>query len=159
MATCQDEQSRFWTTVPDPYRREDGEHFVHEFAPQRWIHGEGAVFAIVDDADAYLGSLGLRLGPVDGVGEVGYVVAPWARARGLASTALGALCDWAFAALGLRRIEWRAYVGNVASRRVAEKAGFTMEGTQREVTLRRDQYRDSWTGARLATDQREGDRP
>jgi RimJ/RimL family protein N-acetyltransferase len=152
VATCQDEQSRFWTTVPDPYRREDGEHFVHQHVPQRWALGEGAVFAIVDDADAYIGSLALRLGPVDGIGEIGYVVAPWARGRGCASTALRALCRWAFTALGLRRIEWQAYIGNVASRRVAEKAGFTVEGTQRQVALRRGQYRDSWTGARLATD-------
>jgi RimJ/RimL family protein N-acetyltransferase len=156
VATCQDEQSRFWTTVPDPYRREDGEHFVHQHVPERWTLGEGAVFAIVDAADGYVGSLALRLGPADGIAEVGYLVAPWARGRGCASTALRALCDWAFAALGVRRIEWRAYIGNVASRRVAQKAGFTMEGTQREVTLRRGVYRDSWTGARLAADGPEG---
>ena len=41
------------------------------------------------------------------------------------------MCRWGFRERGLQRIEWLAFVGNEASRRVAEKAGFRSEGTCR----------------------------
>jgi RimJ/RimL family protein N-acetyltransferase len=63
------------------------------------------------------------------------------------------LCDWGFAALGLHRIEWRAYVGNEASRRTAVKAGFTVEGLARAGCTQRGERRDAWIGARLSTDE------
>ena len=53
------------------------------------------------------------------------------RGRGVASTATRLLSDFGFETLGLRRIELNAAVGNVASRRVAEKAGFEPEGVRR----------------------------
>jgi RimJ/RimL family protein N-acetyltransferase len=81
------------------------------------------------------------------VGDVGFLVAPQARGRGYASAALAALCGWGFTALGLARIEWRAYVGNDASRRVAEKAGFVFEGTARRAVSHRGQRVDAWVGA------------
>jgi RimJ/RimL family protein N-acetyltransferase len=86
------------------------------------------------------------------VADVGYLTAPWARGRGYATAALRELCRWGFETLGLRRIEWGANVGNDASRRVAERAGFTVEGTSRARTLHRGEARDSWTGAILPRD-------
>ena len=53
---------------------------------------------------------------------------------------------------GKSRIGWRAYLGNEASRRVAEKAGFTIEGVGRGVCVQRGQRRDAWLGALLAGD-------
>jgi RimJ/RimL family protein N-acetyltransferase len=41
------------------------------------------------------------------------------------------LCDYGFETLGLRRVELNAEVNNVASRRVAEKADFELEGERR----------------------------
>jgi RimJ/RimL family protein N-acetyltransferase len=41
------------------------------------------------------------------------------------------LCDFGFETLGLRRAELNAEVTNTASRRVAEKAGFELEGVRR----------------------------
>jgi RimJ/RimL family protein N-acetyltransferase len=87
-------------------------------------------------------------------GEVGYLIGPWARGRGYASAALSALCDWGFAALRLHRIEWQAYVGNDASRTVAQRAGFQIEGATRDALVQRGMYQTAWIGARLATDPR-----
>ena len=86
------------------------------------------------------------------IGDVGYLIGPWARGRGYAPAALRLLCDWGFERLALQRIEWRAFVGNEASRTVATRAGFTMEGVARAALRHRDTYRDTWTGARLAAD-------
>ena len=106
---------------------------MHDFAPAAWARGVEAVFAVADADDAYAGSMSLRLHGDElttGIGDVGYLIAPQARGRGYAQAALTALCDWGFAALRLHRIEWQAYVGNDASRTVAERAGFQVEGVR-----------------------------
>jgi RimJ/RimL family protein N-acetyltransferase len=153
VSACQDPESARWTTVPAPYRTVDAEYFVGGHAPGLWLRGEGAVFAITDPDDAFAGSMELRLtGPR--TASVGYLMAPWARGRGYATAALRAACLWGFESLGLHRIEWQAYVGNEASRRVAQRAGFTLEGVARAGCLQRGEYRDAWTGALLASDPR-----
>jgi RimJ/RimL family protein N-acetyltransferase len=153
VAACRDDESVRWTTVPHPYERGDAEFFVGPQAQGRWLRGDGAVYAIVDSADRYAGSMALRIKPCDpAVGDVGFLVAPHARGRGYAPAALRVLCQWGVRALDLSRIEWRAHVGNDASRRVAEKAGFTLEGTVRAGLQHRGERRDAWLGALLAGD-------
>jgi RimJ/RimL family protein N-acetyltransferase len=154
-ATCQDPESARWTVVPVPYTRADAEFFVLRHAPLTWAAGEGAIFGIVDDQGGYAGTIDLRIdGADDASAEVGFLVAPWARGRGYATGALRSICSWGFDALGLSRIVWRAHLGNEASRRVAVKAGFTMEGVQRAGCAQRGERHDAWVGAMLATDPR-----
>ena len=155
---CQDQDSARWTTVPSPYTRADAEFYLLRHAPLAWAAGESAVFRIADQHGRYAGTVDLRLPDADaaddGTAEVGFLVAPWARGRGLGTAALRTLSDWAFDALGLTRVEWRAHLGNEASRRAAEKAGFVMEGIQRAGCVQRGERRDAWVAARLATDPR-----
>jgi RimJ/RimL family protein N-acetyltransferase len=153
MAACQDPESARWTGLPVPYRPEHARYFVHQHGPGRWARGDGIACAIVDADNAYCGSMELRIDGVDpSVADVGYLVAPWMRGRGFAPAALRELCRWGFAALALRRIEWRAYVGNTASRRVAEKAGFTVEGVARGGCVQRGDAHDAWTASLLRGD-------
>jgi RimJ/RimL family protein N-acetyltransferase len=79
-------------------------------------------FAIVDDDDALLGMVGVRL--TDEPPTVGYWMAPEARGRGLATAATRAVTAWVFATYGPSRIALHAEPVNVASCRVAEKCGF-----------------------------------
>jgi RimJ/RimL family protein N-acetyltransferase len=151
VAQCRDPEAVRWTVIPTSVGPDDAVAWISGWAAGVWARGEGAVFAIAGPDDGYAGSVELRLISAD-VGDVGYVVAPWARGRGYASTALARVCGWAFAALGLHRVEWRAYLGNDASRRVARRAGFTMEGMARAGSLQRGELRDTWLGARLAGD-------
>jgi RimJ/RimL family protein N-acetyltransferase len=71
-------------------------------------------------------------------GHVGYWLAAGARGRGLTSAALQALSRWAFEELGLGRVELVTDPDNIASQRVAEKAGFTREGVLRSILVNRD---------------------
>lgn len=146
--SCRDPELIRYTSVPDPYRREDAEGFLRD-AAGGWLAGTVACFA-VEVGGRCSGIFDLRL---DGwparIAEVGYSVAPWARGRGIAGTALRTLCDWGFRALALDRIEWRALVGNAGSRRVAEKAGFVVEGTEHHRLLQRGHPVDTWYGALL----------
>ncbi|HEU4425853.1 MAG TPA: GNAT family N-acetyltransferase [Pilimelia sp.] len=153
VAACRDPDSVRWTTVPDPYQRTDAEFFVGVHAPGRWARGDGATFTIAEADGRLAGTIEVRISGVDRLtGDVGFLVAPWARGRGYAPAALRAIARWAIATLGLTRLEWRAEVGNHASRRVAEKAGFTIEGTARSALTHRGRRRDAWVGAVTAED-------
>jgi RimJ/RimL family protein N-acetyltransferase len=152
---CRDPETLRWTTVPDPYQRGDAEFFVGPHTRGRWARGDGAVFAIADPTDRYAGSMELRISPGDpAVADVGFMVTPAARGLGYAPAALAALCAWGFTSLGVARIEWRANVGNTASRRVAQKAGFVIEGTERRGVPHRGERIDAWVGAMLIGDAR-----
>jgi RimJ/RimL family protein N-acetyltransferase len=59
------------------------------------------------------------------------------------------MCGWAFTTLDLDIIQWSCEVGNTASRRVAEKAGFLVEATLRKRLLHRGQRVDAWVGSIL----------
>lgn len=72
---------------------------------------------------------GERLGNIalshDGrAGEVSYWVAAGARGRGVASRALALFSSWSFRAVGLAELWLRVHRENVASQRVALRAGY-----------------------------------
>jgi RimJ/RimL family protein N-acetyltransferase len=66
--------------------------------------------------------------------EIGYFVLPHARRRGIATTIARLLAAHAFS-LGIERVAAYVNVGNVASERVAERAGFTREGVVRSMPV------------------------
>jgi RimJ/RimL family protein N-acetyltransferase len=71
----------------------------------------------------------------------------------VAARAVDAVCRWAFATLPVDRIELYHAVDNAASRRVAEKAGFTCEGRLRRSYRYGDGVkRDELLWSRLADD-------
>ncbi|WP_055483467.1 GNAT family N-acetyltransferase [Sphaerimonospora mesophila] len=144
--------ARFIPLVPSPYTPNDALEWITVVTPDTWKAG-GANFVIADRVTGeMLGVIGLQPADRYGNGEVGYWLAPRARGRGAATTALRALADWAFAH-GLSRMTLRADVENVASQLVARRAGFALEGVQRGAQARRDGSRaDLAAYARLATD-------
>lgn len=81
--------------------------------------------------------------------EIGY----WQRAdsgkRGFMTEAVVALDRMAFDQLAAQRVEIRADEDNHASARVAERAGFTYEGTLRNDTRRDDRVRNTRVYARV----------
>ncbi|WP_422738436.1 GNAT family N-acetyltransferase [Micromonospora sp. WMMD729] len=150
--TCRDPETIRWTTVPDPYDRSDAKGY-RDYAQAAWARGDSACFVIADPDDSYAGTVDLRLSPADPLlADVGFMVAPAVRGRGYLPAALLALSAWGFTTLGLARIEWKANVGNTSSRRAAEKAGFTVEGTARGGVSHRGERVDAWVGALLAED-------
>lgn len=74
--------------------------------------------------------------------EIGYGVRADERDKGYASEALGAIARWALAEGGVQRAWLPANTDNVASVRVAEKAGFRQEGTLRRYWLEDDGLHD-----------------
>ena len=66
--------------------------------------------------------------------EIGYFVLPHARGRGVATTIARLLAEHAFS-LGIERVAAYVNVGNTASERVLERAGFTREGVVRSLPV------------------------
>jgi RimJ/RimL family protein N-acetyltransferase len=88
----------------------------------------------------------------DGVAEMSYWTFPTDRGRGFASRAARLACSYAFAELGIERMEVYVAVDNLASRGVARRAGFTEEGVLRGRFRVGNGRQDAVLYARLATD-------
>jgi RimJ/RimL family protein N-acetyltransferase len=158
-AGCADLTTSQWlSSLPEPYQRGDAEEFVARMVPNGWDDGTRWTFAIADvTTDDLVGMIGLAdIRPDLAQAEVGFWVGPWARRRGYGSAALRLLCHWGFAAGGLARIEWLAYVGNEPSWLAAKKVGFVREGTLRSRIVHRStgERRDVWIASLLPTDLR-----
>jgi RimJ/RimL family protein N-acetyltransferase len=74
--------------------------------------------------------------------EIGYGVRGDERGNGYATEALAAVARWALTGGGVQRAWLTANTDNVASVRVAEKAGFHREGTLRRTGLEDDGLHD-----------------
>jgi RimJ/RimL family protein N-acetyltransferase len=85
-----------------------------------------------DDEEAVLGGCSLdRVDLEQGRAAVGFWLATDARGRGVATHAVWLVAGWAFAELGLARLELTCGPDNDASQRVAERCGFRREGVLR----------------------------
>ncbi|HEU5234445.1 MAG TPA: GNAT family protein [Terriglobales bacterium] len=67
--------------------------------------------------------------------DTGFWVRKSAQRRGIATEAANALVRYAFGALRMQRVGLTHSRGNEASRRIAEKLGFTLEGMQQKANL------------------------
>jgi RimJ/RimL family protein N-acetyltransferase len=97
-----------------------------------WGEGSRAGFAILGQEGEIVGFATIfGLEEPGGEAEIGYFVAPEARGQGIAGRAVALLTRWGFHELGLERIELRIDNENVPSARVAERAGYQLDGVLR----------------------------
>ena len=113
---------------PYPYTMDDARIWIGRHAgvePPR-------VFAIVIDGDA-VGGVGLEIGTDihRRSAELGYWLAEPYWGRGIVTDAVRAVIRYGFATFDLEHIFAGLFERNVGSRRVLEKAGFTLEGRLR----------------------------
>ncbi|MDN5895808.1 MAG: GNAT family N-acetyltransferase [Nocardioides sp.] len=74
--------------------------------------------------------------------EVGISLVPEARGRGLGTAAIIQLVEFGFSRCNLRRIHLQAIASNTGAIRAYEKAGFVIEGRQRQHAWVRGAYED-----------------
>jgi RimJ/RimL family protein N-acetyltransferase len=117
-----------------------------------WSEGSRAGFAILGDGEI-LGFAGIfGLDDPGAEGEIGYFVAPEARGRGVAGRAVALLTRWGFDELGLERIELRIDTENAASARVAQRAGYHLDGVLRSKHFKEGLRADVGVWSRLRSD-------
>jgi RimJ/RimL family protein N-acetyltransferase len=131
VAACQDPAIPRYTLVPSPYGEEDAHAFLAMQARRRADGSELTLAIINAPDDSLLGSIAARFEWEPRRATLGYWVAAPARGGGVAPRAAGLLAGWLLESLELARVEIRTHPDNVASQRVAEKAGFTREGVLR----------------------------
>lgn len=109
--------------------------------PERWSAETGAGWAVVDGV-GLVGRVGFGLNLPEGHGEAAYWVVPGARGQGIAARALTAVTGWMFDEVGLHRLRLLHSTANLASCRVATKAGYVFEGTARSEARHVDGWHD-----------------
>jgi RimJ/RimL family protein N-acetyltransferase len=151
-AIARDPEVLRFTRVPEPVPPGFGRSWLARYENGR-RDGSAEGFAAIG-ADGRL--VGLALAPdIDAEGrelELGYIVVPEARGRGVATALLGELTRWAFEEAGALRAYLLIETGNVASRRVAERCGYVQEGVLRSVHVKQGKRADLVLWSRLPTD-------
>lgn len=110
---------------------------------ERWQAELGAVWAIAPPGGAPVGLTGLSdIDLKGGSAEIGYWILPPARGGGVVVEATRRVSRWALSDLGLHRLRLCHSVANPASCRVADKAGYSLEGTMRSALLHADGWHD-----------------
>jgi RimJ/RimL family protein N-acetyltransferase len=155
-AACQDPDIQRWTTVPSPYLRAHADSFVGQLVPDGWRDGSMFTLGVfLQDGTARGGELvamtAISMRP-QSTGEIGFWTAKEHRGNGYVTEAALSVSRWAFTSLAIDRVEWRAEVGNEASRAVALRVGFTLEGTLRSAIDHGGVRRDCWVGSLLPSD-------
>jgi ribosomal-protein-alanine N-acetyltransferase len=130
-----DKQTQRWLPFPQESGQIDGLAWCTEMAQERRDSGNGDHYGVVRrEDDRLVGCLWTKRTDWGGrVTEVSYAVAAEARGFGIAAEAVDALAIALILEHGFQRVELRVAPGNTASRRVAEKAGFTYEGLLRNA--------------------------
>ena len=102
-------------------------------------------YAVIDADGRAVGIVTLmEIRPAARVAEVGNIVyAPALQRTALATEAQYLLARYAFETLGYRRYEWKCNALNAASRRAAERFGFTFEGVFRHHMIVKGRNRDT----------------
>jgi RimJ/RimL family protein N-acetyltransferase len=124
--------------------------FSAQSAFHRWMRAaveaeDRVYFAVRDRTNGR--ALGLcalmRIKPEMGTIEIGAIVfSPALQKSRVATEAIHLLMDWAVSA-GYRRVEWKCDSRNIASRRAAQRLGFSYEGVFRQHMVVKGRNRDT----------------
>jgi RimJ/RimL family protein N-acetyltransferase len=139
-----DGDPRIWTYLPDgPYDSPDDLHQMLRWAQASEDPLYFALCRLPDELPLGLASY-LRIEQRLGVIEIGHIWfgVPLQRTTA-ASEAIYLLARHAFDDLGYRRLEWKCNALNAASRRAAERFGFSFEGIFRQHMIVKGRDRDT----------------
>jgi len=152
-ALAADPVVRRFTRVPDPPPEGFARTWLDRYRAGE-TDGSCAGFAALGDDGGFRGlAVAMAIDREAGELELGYIVAPGARGRGVAGEILRQLTAWAFDELSARRIVLFVDVENAASSRVAERGGYVLEGVLRSLFIKPGIRRDTQLWSLLPSDE------
>ncbi|PQZ96336.1 hypothetical protein CQ018_03465 [Arthrobacter sp. MYb227] len=96
---------------------------------------------VIDVAGIAVGSISLfEFDDLARHAEIGIVLAPEARGRGIGTAAISQMIEFAFVHCNLLRVHLQCIASNLRAIRAYKKAGFVVEGHQREHAWVRGKY-------------------
>lgn len=126
------------------YTTVDTASFIRD-STQAWKEDRAWDYSIrlKKDPGTHVGNISMwTVSKLGKIAEIGYWVRTDRTSRGICTEAVDCVLAEAFTAMGHHKVVLRIAVGNDASDRVAEKLGFTREGTLREELLIRGNWVD-----------------
>jgi RimJ/RimL family protein N-acetyltransferase len=142
-ANALDQEGRMWTYLfSGPFASFD--EYLGWLEP-RPASDDPLFFAFVDKGRSQAVGTGayMRIDTVNGAVEVGHLAfSPPMQRSPVATEAMYLMMKYAFE-LGYRRYEWKCDSLNAASRRAAERLGFTFEGIFRQAIVYKGRNRDT----------------
>ncbi len=132
-----DSVTRFWSIYPDiPFSQFDKDC---RLANLYWLLGKKMMLSIFENkTQELIGRISLRPVVPPRVGDVGYGVFSGFRGKGYASQALKMLSGWLMTDGGFNRLELGVKPENIASKKVALKAGYVLEGISKSRLINQD---------------------
>ena len=126
---------------PHPYTERDARDFVALCIQNE---GKGQLCRAIDVGGQAVGTISLTVGRdvYRKSGELGYWLGEDFWGRGIMTAAVQRICQEGFERFDLVRIYAEPYAYNTPSRRVLEKAGFTLEGVMRRGVYKDGQVQD-----------------
>jgi [ribosomal protein S5]-alanine N-acetyltransferase len=119
--------------------------FYNEFKETGfWTDQSGRLLIVNKENDAILGMIFFfKSVPYFDALEIGYILfATDRRGQGLTTEALNLFVQFLFETKTIRRLHLTVFVGNTASKRVAEKCGFQSEGIARKAVFLKGRHMD-----------------
>jgi RimJ/RimL family protein N-acetyltransferase len=139
-----------WTGFRDPGARR------RRWEEDGWLGRDSAHLAVALPDGTLAGIVGWRTvttgGPQGGCLEIGALLFPEHRGRGLGTAAQGLLVDYLFATTLANRLQAVTDVENLVEQRALERLGFRREGVLRGLAFIGGRWRDGVLYARLRGD-------
>lgn len=105
------------------------------------------------DTDMLIGTVGFNMwSRTHQRAEVSYDLARPHWGKGIMTRVLQSVCDYAFTAMAVNRVQATVAIDNIGSIRVLEKVGFQQEGLLREYGILRGQKKDFYMMSYLSKD-------
>ena len=99
---------------------------------------------------AFAGVIGLKdINNMDRKAHIGYWIYEKFRRKGIASTSVKILCEYAETMMGMHRLYTEVFTNNAGSVKVLLNSGFQIEGVARNDFLYNGEYKDSFHFARI----------
>jgi ribosomal-protein-serine acetyltransferase len=133
-----------WLPWVEGYDRGVAQRFIRE-SVSAWSEKRAFDFTVreLDALDRHIGNVSIwPTSQQNAIGEVGYWIRSEETDKGYGAEATTRAVQVGFEEMDLHKVQLRIAVGNIGSERIAEKLGFTLEGTLRDEVKVGDRWLD-----------------